>query len=485
MQAPDGTPLVRLDRALLFRFLVFLLPMFWPLLAFGQPSYITDSVGYWKGGQKIASTVMEKVLPAPDVPVSVVPGGVQRPAAARNPQDVIGVRSITYSAVTYLLQWPGHSMILLIVAQLGMCAFVSAVVTQALGVRSTSWTVGIALALACLTPVAIFASNAVPDILNGVVTGIYILMFVALDRLSLGTRALLALIGVFCITAHASTPPLILGLILLFGLVVLWRRRKGAAVPWPVLAWTIVPFLIAIGITSAGNRVAFGTSDVYGKRYPLALARSVADGPGRWYLQSHCRTERWAVCEVFGTTYPTTVSGFVFDDTGLAGRATGEQMDRIRAEEYELVRRAARAYPFFEASNFAKHVFLQLCRFGYRTSRFDMAVVTQPDGTIALAPNGRNFLPQLHWLNVAAIILVIACIAAAVLLFRRFDARQRFALWLFPPMMLGNAVIVVVFSGIVDRYQARMIWLLPLFVLSAVAVLAEDRNRVAVRVAKT
>jgi hypothetical protein len=64
--------------------------------------------------------------------------------------------------------------------------------------------------------------------------------------------------------------------------------------------------------------------------------------------------------------------------------------------------------------------------------------------------------------------------AWAVWRFDRLDARGRATLLLVISGLVINALICVVFSGIAGRYQARVIWLLPLFILSLLA--ATDRQ---------
>ena len=67
--------------------------------------------------------------------------------------------------------------------------------------------------------------------------------------------------------------------------------------------------------------VGFGEASVAPKRYPFALARSVADGPGLWHLEKHCDTYHYAVCEVFDDI-PKGVGEFLWEETGLRYRAT-------------------------------------------------------------------------------------------------------------------------------------------------------------------
>ena len=119
------------------------------------------------------------------------------------------------------------------------------------------------------------------------------------------------------------------------------------------LLWLCSAPVLALLALFAMSYVGFGTASVAPKRYPILLARSVADGPGLRYLVRHCPTEHYAVCEIFDTGIPTRPRDFLWGPNGVRYRATPEQMDRIRAEEWPIVRNAALEYPAlqFESSS--------------------------------------------------------------------------------------------------------------------------------------
>ena len=117
----------------------------------------------------------------------------------------------------------------------------------------------------------------------------------------------------------------------------LWARRK-MSIPRGQWALVSAPFLLGAAATVALNFAAFGGPSLTGKRYPLTLARSVAEGPGKWYLEKNCGHLKYAICEL----YPhgrcrerSTISSGA--PNGVKQRATPEQMDRIRAEESDVV----------------------------------------------------------------------------------------------------------------------------------------------------
>lgn len=471
MEAPQSPVRIRMDKTMAARVAIFMLPLLWPLIVFGRPSYIPDSVSYLKGGQVAVEFAMSKIMPnAPPVQISK---RSPSPAATNDPAPTHdgppkAARSPIYSIAAYLLRWPGLDMTGLALAQIAAAAFVCAATAGAIGLVKHGHFAALAIVLAFATPLAAYCANTEPDIFAALLTASLILFVTMLDRLSNGVRLSLATICTFAITAHASIPPLAVGLILVGGCWLVIRARAGSRIPRSTLAWMTGPILLGMVVTAATNFVAFGDGGIAAKRFPLALARSVSDGPGRWYLQDHCRTREYAVCEVFGTKIPSTVNGFVFDKTGLNGLATPEQMDRIRAEESEIVWRAALTYPGSEIATLSGNIFRQLFDFGLAEAQFSRRVTLDSSQTPILEGTGQNHqlvLGIVEWLSgiVAAATLIIG-----VWRFLRFDTQLRAALILLLIAFLGNAVIVVVFSGVAERYEARMIWLVPLFVLSMV-----------------
>jgi hypothetical protein len=108
-------------------------------------------------------------------------------------------------------------------------------------------------------------------------------------------------------------------------------------------------------------------------------------------------------------------------------------------------------------------------------------IVQDPDGTpqLAAARYSHFWTDLVHWLTAASLI------AALVVLYRRFrsDPSSRPMILLILAGILFNDVVCVYFSGIVDRYGARTIWLLPLLALALVE--KEPRRRSPRRVAST
>lgn len=472
--------MARLDRVLARRALVFALLLLWPLILVGRPSYISDSASYLKGGKVAIEFVTAKLIsPGPEDSAPTGPlaakasGGSGSVSAADGPK---GARSVTYSVAAYLLRWPGVDMTGLALMQIAVAALIGAVATLALAVPSGARFFGIAAIVAFATPLAPSSAYAIPDIYAGFVIAILVLMAVFLDRLSVGVRLLMAVIAAFAVTTHASIPPLAMGMVLAGGAILLARGRLGLPRERWAWSWLVLPPVLGLMANTAIGYVAFGEVSVAAKRFPVALTRSVVDGPARWYLEKHCATEDYAVCEVFGTKIPSTVNDFLFYDSGLNGRATPEQMDRIRAEEAEIIMRAAMEYPAYEAYNISRNIVRQLLRFDLGKSRFKERLALDEAGVPQLVLSGRNIQPVMVAVGMLNILLLGGCIAWTIRKLKHLDNRERASIALVIAGLVGNATIVVAFSSLTSRYQARVIWVLPLFILCLAA--AHIRNRV-------
>jgi hypothetical protein len=461
---------VRLDRFVALRTLLLGVLLLWPLIVFGHPGYIADSAAYMKGGKVSVEFVTERFVP----PASVVEapqkavGSAAQASTEAEVEGVKGVRSIPYSVLAYLFRGPAYEMLWLSVLQSMIAAFTCAVVATAAGVRSWKGYVPICAALAFGSSLPMFTSFALPDVFAGIVAACEILLFVSYERLSRIIRVMLVGIASLAVSVHASILPLALWLCVAGTILAVWQHRHLFR-PVARLAWMWTPMVLGGIATVAAGLVAFGETSVVAKHYPHALARSVSDGPARWYLEKECRTPRYAVCEVFGTRIPDTVGGFLFGDGGLDGRATPEQMDRIRAEESDIVLQAALAYPATELGNLSRNIARQFVLIGVRPGRFGDRIETDASGgpEFVEVPDHRSGV--VIALNAVAYAVILACLLWVALNFRNLDREQKRTLALVLSVLAVNAAFCVLASGVSDRYQARLAWIVPIFVVSYAA----------------
>lgn len=452
---------VRLGGRLSLLTLVAALLFLWPLLAYGRAGVIQDSAAYYKGGRMAVAFVLNKIQLGSIHP-TVAQSGASSQAPVADKAEVRGARSVSYSLAAYVFGAPNAQMWLLCAFQALATGFLVAVTLLLFAGSERLWWSLAALALA--TPVAFVVCLAIPDIWAGLVILAIALIATASDRMSNGVRTVTALIATAGIAFHLSHLPIALAMTLsavAWFAFAAWRRTPVARTQW---AWTIAPFVLGAAATVAFNFAAFGGPSLTGKRYPLTLARSVAQGPGRWYLEKNCRHLKYAICEVYPDAPPQEINAFLWGPNGLKRRASPEQMDRIRAEESEVVLAATQAYPFEELKRVGSSFARQLVRFEPGVALLDSRIVLDSERTPQLEPvRYSHFWTSLvHWLT------IVSMIVSALLLVRRFRtlASTRPLIGLIVIGILVNAGVCVYFSGIVDRYGARTIWLLPLLALA-------------------
>ena len=196
-------------------------------------------------------------------------------------------------------------------------------------------------ALALFTSAGWSAAYAVPDIFAGIAVAAAAMLAVYFEAMTNRLRCAFVILIALCITVHGSHLPIVI-ITLIAGSIVSFRPKR---LWWRRAAIFASPVVAGVAAMLVTSYAAFGELSLAPKRYPIQLARSVADGPGAWYLHDQCATEHYAICEVFGPNPPRNVGEFLWGEHGVRNRATPEQMDRIRAEESTIVRRAALAYP--------------------------------------------------------------------------------------------------------------------------------------------
>jgi hypothetical protein len=461
---------VAFGRPLLLATLIGALLFLWPLLAYGRPADFQDSASYYKGGRAAVTFVLDRIHGGNPAPAGTInargPAAPAAQAARQQPEQVRGARSVAYSIAAYVLGAPHAQMWLLIIAQAIAAAFVCSVALFLFGanVRGASWKLA---ALAVATPIAFVSCVIVPDIFAGLVIGVIVLFATAYGSLSRGVRIACVLIAAAGIAFHASHKPLALGLTVLAAAWMLLAGRGKAPTPREQWAVLFAPLLLGVGVSVALNFAAFGGASLTGKRYPLTLARSVAEGPGKWYLDKNCPHLKYAICEVYPHGVPGTIDSFLWGVNGVKERATPEQMDRIRAEEADVVLAATRAYPFEEFKRLGRNYARQLVLFRPGVG-LDQRIVLDQGQNPVLVPAQYDRT----WVNLVGTLSIVGLIGALAFLFVRSRTvrilRPMVALVLCGVLL--NDAICVYFSGVTDRYEARVIWLIPLLALAALAV---------------
>jgi hypothetical protein len=339
--------------------------------------------------------------------------------------------------------------------------------------------------LSVFTSVSWFVSLIMPDILGAVLyLGIYLLVF-ARETLSRADRIALSLIAIWAITAHSTHLMLSFGLCLLFVLLLAlhWRPIAGRG---RAVAHAALLVALAAATQTALHAYLYGHPSLDGSRPPYLMARIIADGPGAVYLREHCASAgyptpvpaapTWAICAYVGRL-PDNDDEFLWGESGIWATADPTTQRRLLAEEIPLVRATLRAYPRQQfAASFANFTH-QLNDFGVndfddnewmRHSIDSVVSHSRYPGSLqahdSVPSNAFTILQR--WIVIGSAILLGGLLPWLV---RRRRYRLLGLAVVVVPTLIANALLTAVLSSSDSRYQARIVWLVPL--VAALALL--------------
>jgi hypothetical protein len=270
------------------------------------------------------------------------------------------------------------------------------------------------------------------------------------------------------------------------------------------------------------------------------MARIVADGPGALYLRQHCATLDWAICSDVGHL-PDNDDDFLWAPGVVWAGADARTQQRLLAEEMPLVLATLRAYPLEQAARSWANFTQQLNDFGVNdfdnNDRMQQSLAQViPSSAIPSSATSysrslqaRSIVPTNAFTILQRWVVLPSALLLAVLLpwlwrteytghddrrglrvklkgsqrrtaFTEHDdresgysrqrtrllglveSRQRLRLLglvvIVVPTLFANAFLTAVLSSSDSRYQARVIWLVPLLAaLAALDLLGQRRPR--------
>jgi hypothetical protein len=227
----------------------------------------------------------------------------------------------------------------------------------------------------------------------------------------------------------------------------------------------------AVLLQLATHAYLYGRPTLTGSDVPFLLARAIGDGTVEPYLRSVCGKRSFALCE-FLDRLPCDVDTFIWSERGVWKTATPEQRRRMLDEEARLLRAAIQARPLEQLRASLKNFAVQLVHFEIRDLDRHPAIDAQVNTSVVATAAGyftsRQAQGRLHLRAFGGVIYVVVglSILVAALAAWRLSARWPADLGPFAGLVstgiIANAVITGALSGLNPRYQARVIWLVPL-----------------------
>lgn len=473
--APSQAPLFNLRGFIIAAFAAFVLC--WPAVLGNSVFVFSDSKSYFNAGEEIWTLALDYFQPAPPAGDA----GLQSPAKESvdtntaadkllfNGEPRFG-RSIAYSVFFYPamiaigplgLAWAQGTLTLFALF---------ALVTPEMLKSRRILIVGMAVVMA-VTQFPWRTVYLMPDIFAATIVIFGMCLAGPFDRMTRLQQALLTLLTCFAVATHYGNIPFAAGF---FGLILLFRL-----ITLQITLASVVAATIAIGASPLAN---FGASvavldepSVVPLRLPIVLARSIQDGPGAAYLRENCDDENWAICQAFGDRLPESIRAFLWSEEGIRAQPA-DMVQRIRDEEASLLFNIFLAYPAEQTWSFAGNAVKQLFQVGQGEikpiasfdSLWSQTVEKQPAGLELL----ETFDPLVTWSTVISVLAL-----AWLLANRRCTSNERAVILAMGLGLVCNAIVFGGLSAPVDRYQARVVWLVPACFVLFLAAIAKRQVR--------
>jgi hypothetical protein len=426
--------------------------MLWPSLYNGFPLLYPDSITYIFDGHLVARALFLHRL-----------------------SSYYGMRSFLYSLVILPFHWNGNPWPILLL-QAALTALVLHLVVRSFVHRHIEATyLAIVAFLSLGTTLSWYVSLIMPDILGPLLyLSVFLLVF-APDTLSRQHRwSLFALIA-WAAASHITHLLLAVGLLLLLATLVLLRRTSRTQ-RLRSLGFAACALAVSTCATLALHGYLYGKPSLNGERPPYLMARLLADGPARQYLEQNCSHLQWVICQDV-SRLPTNADDFIWEAGGIWDTASPAKQQQLLQEEMPLVLATLRAYPREQISRSAHNFLDQLQIFGIEDLDASSWVLDQFSTTLPnqraaylASRQQRNELPIdlvtsiQNWIVVASLTLIAISFA---ILWRRWPSRLVWLSVIVVAILLANALLSGVLSMVDDRYQARVVWLLPLLAILA------------------
>jgi hypothetical protein len=291
----------------------------------------------------------------------------------------------------------------------------------------------------------------------------------------------------FALLAHKGNIPVLAVLCLCAGVWLAWRRELDPG-PLAVLA------LLTVG--AWGCHIAYEASVSSRGRpvqnFPFILARAVGDGTAPLYLDEQCPHQAYFVCR-YRNRMPMTADEFLWDKDpvkGVFAVAGPAERLRIDREQWPIVIGSVRRYPARQVAATSANAFRTIYQLGVGSYAYPIDIAESQQGR--LAPLGhayRNSAISRREFPVRAIsrwmkLLLAGCAVLLIILASRRPEHlfgrnpSAIARLLLLAGFAANGVVFGALSGISDRYQGRILWILPLVVATMLWDTQHRRSRI-------
>ena len=243
----------------------------WPAVIRSGAFFFPDSASYVKGGAaafQVVGAIGDAVVSQPGETNAIGRGADAVIDEVR--EEVVGLRSVTYSVFAYLMFLASESLLSLVFAQALLIAVLVTIFlhVQLIHVTHTAY-LSLILLLGAATSAPWYTSFAMPDIF-GAATILGVILLAAYGPwLNMAQRTYIAVLVAFAVSAHTSNMLLAVPMTLA-GVVELWRqaRTETGHKNWDRYMWLTAPIALGVIATMLIGAIGFGEPSAVPKRYP-------------------------------------------------------------------------------------------------------------------------------------------------------------------------------------------------------------------------
>lgn len=468
---------------ILIGYLLVALLMCWPAWLNGQAFFLQDTTAYIKGAasgvaliahSSTAETWLHAGQPVEGeqvtAPAEGSHSGLNEYSSSPDKKGVLAGRSLYYGMYLFLMTaLCGLNLVPIVTAIMAVITIVS--VSLSLGL-SHGRTMLLLAVLAIASPLPFFSSMLMPDIFAGLaILAVSAFLFVHPARKLY--RYWWALIILCAVLFHTANILIISGLLMItLGMTIFLKTDKSTLIRRAVLVFGIVLIGIA-GEVFFNAAVKYFTHNAP-IRPPFISARLVADGPGTKYASNFCATSPFEICRYQAVLGKGSSDDFLWSldpKIGVFTLASKSSRELLSRQDSAFAMAVFKQYPFAVMQTTAKNFFSQLTMLGLEEFNYPVVMVNEFSEKIP----AQDFEQLQHSKASNAVFpskLSEGLILAGVLLATLICAWRAPAYSRHHPMfwvtmgvlagMLINAFVCGALSTPHDRYQARIIWLLPL-----------------------
>jgi hypothetical protein len=364
--------------------------------------------------------------------------------------------------------------------------FLKAAGTAMFGVRGNLFFIALSLFLTLVTGLPWFAGLLIPDIFTAMLVLGFLLTAFAWERCARGQRVVLFISLTLFISFHYSHLPLTLAALVILGLLALLGWRPSGKL-WPRFAVIAGAGALAATAFLLSNFAAFGTLSLSQGSNAFLLGRLLDEGIGMEILYEECPARGWKICaeiadleqhiawneaqadptlnplsNYFIWQGPLQRMGWFRDYNAEASEIIAEGLARApgRIFLHALKNSFVQMADFHVGDAVAKlppdvYVLDVLDEFFGPDMRADAAASLQMRGELPFGP-----------MNVVFDVVVMLSLVPLLMALAFGHRRDREMFYLVLALLLflaANATATSALSGVYERYQARLIWMVPMF----------------------